>query len=121
MKCFRYSSLAEAESVEIEYATGEIPLKNFRQYILEHRMRHILFGKIQLAPDIRPFDSERRVVETHTTFGRFAVWIVALVGKNGIIFKNKEPMRKTARNQILLLVLACECYGETPVARSNSL
>ena len=84
-------------------------------------MRYILFGKNQLAPDIRSFDSERRVVETHTAFGLLAVWIVALVGKNSIIFENDEPVRKTARNQKLTLVLASKLHGKMPPVRRRIL
>ena len=78
----------------------------------QKRMLLVFRRQNQWDSNIRPFYSKSRVVESHSTVGRGAIEIVALVTEQRVVLEDDEAMREPARNVELLSVLACQRHGD---------
>ena len=62
----------------------------------QQRMFLVFRRQNQWDSNIRPFDSKSRVVEAHSTVGRGAIEIVALVTEQRVVLKDDKDMGKPA-------------------------
>ncbi len=73
----------------------------------------LVFGReYERYANIWPLDSQRGIVEAHSTVGCGAIEIVALVTEQRIVLKDDEAMGEPARNVKLLSVLARQRHSD---------